>query len=106
MASVGEVGEGAPLTDGKTETIARIIRGRIGRPIRNLLVVGCGSGVEAAILARELGADVIGIDLNSTFDPRASVKVRLLHGLSFPMNHSTLSSRITHSSIFRITGVL
>jgi SAM-dependent methyltransferase len=80
MASVGEVGAGAPLTDGKTEAIARIIRGRIGRPIRNLLVVGCGSGVEAAILARELGADVIGIDLNSTFDPRASVEARLLRG--------------------------
>jgi SAM-dependent methyltransferase len=83
MTSVGEK-SGAPfneiLADGKTEAIAKIIRGRYPGPINRLLVVGCGSGVEAAILARELGADVVGVDLDSNFDPKAAGLVNLRHG--------------------------
>ena len=67
-------------SDGKTEVLAGIIRERTGAPIRRLLVVGCGSGVEAAILARELGAEVVGIDLNDSFDSAAAAAVELRRG--------------------------
>lgn len=50
-----------------------------GKPDR-LLVVGCGSGVEAAVLAQSLGAEVIGIDLNDDFDPEAGRHARLQAG--------------------------
>lgn len=63
--------------NGKTELLARIIQSHHGPPIRRLLVVGCGSGDEAAILKQELGCEVIGIDVVTTFDPRAASYVQL-----------------------------
>ena len=39
------------LSDRKTEKVAEIISERISQNIGNILVVGCGSGLEAAILA-------------------------------------------------------
>ena len=69
----------SPL-DRKTEAIAAIVRERIGSPILRLLVVGCGSGVEAATLARQLGAQVVGIDLRDSFDPSAAAAADLRQG--------------------------
>lgn len=61
----------ANLTDSKTEKVAEIIR-RIHRgAIENLLVVGCGEGIEAAILAQRLDAKVVGIDVEDNFDKEA-----------------------------------
>ena len=71
---------GALLRDGKTEVLAAIIRGRVERPIRRLLVVGCGSGTEAAVLAAELQTEVIGIDLEAPFDSAAAALVDLRRG--------------------------
>lgn len=68
------------LRDGKTEVLARIIRGKRGAAIRRALVVGCGSGVEAAILGRELGAAVVGIDVVADFDSSAASMVDLREG--------------------------
>lgn len=68
------------LRDGKTEVLAGIIRERNGAPIRRLLVVGCGSGVEAAILAGELGAEVVGVDVDDSFDTAAAAAVELRRG--------------------------
>jgi ubiquinone/menaquinone biosynthesis C-methylase UbiE len=48
--------------DGKTEVISDMIKERMDRPVRRLLVTGCGTGIEAAILAQRLEAHVIGID--------------------------------------------
>lgn len=73
-------GMNTAFRDGKTEAVAGMIRERTGAPIRRLLVVGCGSGVEAAILSRELGAEVIGVDLLTSFDPAAAAAVDLRQG--------------------------
>jgi ubiquinone/menaquinone biosynthesis C-methylase UbiE len=56
--------------DGKTERICGLIAA-IHPRIKTLLVVGCGKGIEAAILAEVLGASVTGIDLQDTFDADA-----------------------------------
>jgi ubiquinone/menaquinone biosynthesis C-methylase UbiE len=81
-------GKHTAFRDGKTEALAGLIRERARVPIRSLLVVGCGSGVEAAILARELGAHVVGVDLDGSFDAAAAAAVDLRRGdatcLDFP----------------------
>ncbi len=59
------------LTDSKTEKVARIIQKSYPSEIKKLLVVGCGSGKEAAILAQQLNAEVTGIDLEENFDAEA-----------------------------------
>ncbi len=79
MASAGNAMFTAPFSDGKTEALAGIIQKYAG-PIRRVLVVGCGSGFEAAILAQELQAEVVGIDLDSEFDPLAATKAELRRG--------------------------
>jgi len=56
--------------DGKTDRICGLITA-IHPHIKKLLVVGCGYGTEAAILAEKLGAEVIGIDTQDNFDPEA-----------------------------------
>jgi SAM-dependent methyltransferase len=63
------------LADGKTEYIARILA-REGFPEGGrVLVVGCGEGLEAAILAHRLRAQVTGIDF-PTFDGRPNLLPR------------------------------
>jgi SAM-dependent methyltransferase len=76
------------LRDRKTEALASIIREHVGHRIDRLLVVGCGSGMEAAVLARELGVRVVGVDLHGSFDHSAAAAVELRRGdatrLDFP----------------------
>jgi ubiquinone/menaquinone biosynthesis C-methylase UbiE len=60
------------LTDTKTEKVAGIIAQVYHHRIDRLLVVGCGDGVEAAILSSRLDASVTGIDVADSFDPTAS----------------------------------
>src|SRR6185369_8368843 len=66
--------------DLRTEALADLILGSTSRPIRRLLVVGCGSGKEAAVLAEVLEAETTGIDIVEKFDPEAAMVVRLLYG--------------------------
>ncbi len=56
--------------DGKTERICALIAA-IHPRIEKLLVVGCGKGIEAAILAQGLGVAVTGVDTLDDFDPDA-----------------------------------
>jgi ubiquinone/menaquinone biosynthesis C-methylase UbiE len=60
------------LSDSKTEIVARLIKQFHPDIINKLLVVGCGSGLEAAILAQQLPAEVSGIDLKNEFDAEAA----------------------------------
>jgi SAM-dependent methyltransferase len=64
----------------KTEAIAAIVCQRMAGPIGRFLVVGCGSGEEAAILSRVLGGGGIGIDLKAAFDPAAARAADLRQG--------------------------
>lgn len=59
------------LVDRKTERVCAMISSHCSRKIEQLLVVGCGSGLEAAILAKGLGTHVTGIDVETDFDLRA-----------------------------------
>jgi len=67
--------------DRKTEKVADLLR-ELARdsPIVDLLVVGCGDGIEAAILSQQLGANVTGIDVADAFDPAAAATVSLRVG--------------------------
>jgi ubiquinone/menaquinone biosynthesis C-methylase UbiE len=57
------------VKDKKTECVAKIITEKFGKKIASVLVVGCGSGVEAAVLSQCLDAEVVGIDVIDNFDP-------------------------------------
>lgn len=77
-----------PPIGGKTEHLADIIARHFGRPLRRMLVVGCGSGREAAVLARRLRCEVVGIDIATRFDVESARHARLEYGdatsLSYP----------------------
>src|SRR5688572_9042398 len=69
-----------PLYDSRTEVLAHLILERHPQRVRRLLVVGCGSGKEAVVLAQILGAETIGIDVVKDFDPAAAALVDLRRG--------------------------
>jgi SAM-dependent methyltransferase len=92
-AAANDPSAGAPefaLTraDRRTEVVVHIIRRHHGGPLRRLLVVGCGTGREAAVLGSLLHARVTGIDLRDDFDASArrvaSLEVADAHNLPFP----------------------
>jgi ubiquinone/menaquinone biosynthesis C-methylase UbiE len=68
------------LRDSKTEIVASLIKKIYPGKINKLLVVGCGSGLEAAILAQQLPAEVSGIDLKNEFDAEAAKVATLQTG--------------------------
>jgi SAM-dependent methyltransferase len=58
---------GASSEAAKTNALLGLILQRLDRRPSRALVVGCGSGYEAGILARTLGTDTIGIDIGAEF---------------------------------------
>lgn len=59
------------MSDSKTAAIANILARQFSVRPKNVLVVGCGSGIEAAILADSFRARVVGIDIDDSFNPAA-----------------------------------
>lgn len=79
------------IIDGaKSEASIRVISNALKQPPRNILVVGCGAGHEAGILARAFRAETIGIDIGNqySFDHEgaspAELKIMDAQKLSFP----------------------
>jgi SAM-dependent methyltransferase len=74
--------------DRNSYIVAGLIRASMGRLPKRVLVVGCGTGREAAQLAVTLGAEVIGIDIHPRWDPGAAAVAKLQYGdataLDFP----------------------
>jgi ubiquinone/menaquinone biosynthesis C-methylase UbiE len=68
------------LDDPKTQVLADLIRGHCTTVPDTILVVGCGNGIEAAVLGGSLGARVTGIDLETDFDERALRLADLKYG--------------------------
>ncbi|MEL6981449.1 MAG: class I SAM-dependent methyltransferase [Actinomycetota bacterium] len=66
------------MPDRKIDVLCRLLSDQIGdQPVDDVLVVGCGSGHEAAFLADYFSAKVVGIDLGGDFDPAAAAKADL-----------------------------
>lgn len=81
QANVEPAGGTAELVvDRKAECLAALIARQMRTQPKEVLVVGCGSGVEAAALARQLDSVVIGVDLDDRFDARAARCVQLQRG--------------------------
>jgi len=76
------------LAEPKTCSLAALLKSRLARAPTRILVVGCGRGKEAAVLANFFKADVTGIDLRQDFDPAAASLAQLQEGdamnLAFP----------------------
>jgi len=68
------------FSDPKTSLLADMVQDRQDSVALQLLVVGCGEGNEAAVLAQRLEAQVTGIDIVPHFDPRAAALVDLREG--------------------------
>lgn len=68
----------SPFADPKVTALSRLaLLLAPEAEIERVLVVGCGAGTEAAVLADQLGAEVVGIDLEDDFDPEASERADL-----------------------------
>ncbi len=66
------------VADRKIAVLCELLAGRMGDdPVDDILVVGCGSGREAAHLAHFFSARVVGIDLGGRFDPDAAARADL-----------------------------
>jgi ubiquinone/menaquinone biosynthesis C-methylase UbiE len=81
------------IANKRTSVLSELIASRLTESANELgrsklLVVGCGSGIEAAVLAKDLNAEVTGVDLSTDFDPRACQVATLQQGdataLEFP----------------------
>lgn len=68
------------LGDFKTPVLAQFISEQCANKPRSILVVGCGIGIEAAVLGLLLKTQVTGIDLEINFDERAAQIANLRYG--------------------------
>lgn len=68
------------FSDPKTVILADLICQQEKATPSKILVVGCGKGIEAAVLAQHLKASVTGIDIVTDFDARACMFADLRYG--------------------------
>lgn len=66
--------------DLKIEKMANIILDNYSKTITKLLIIGCGTGVEAIILSKILNTQVIGLDLIDNFETSLPANVILKTG--------------------------
>jgi SAM-dependent methyltransferase len=60
---------GPALQDPKARSLAELIKSRLARPPTRILVVSCGGGKDAAVLAAYFNAEVTSIDVRQGLDP-------------------------------------
>ena len=66
------------MSDAATDALCSQLSDIVGdAPIRDVLVVGCGSGAEAAFLSCFFHSKVVGIDVKDGFDPAAAAEADL-----------------------------
>lgn len=68
------------ISNPRTSSISKIIAERLKIVNPRILVVGCGSGKEAAVLACDLNAEVIGVDILEQFDANSANFAKLQQG--------------------------
>ena len=56
----------------RTAVLAKLLSARRRIPITRILVVGCGHGFDAGVLARHFGCPTVGIDITDSFDAAAA----------------------------------
>jgi SAM-dependent methyltransferase len=84
------------MRDHRATSLAGIVR-RFFSPVRNVLVVGCGDGMEAAVLASNLGASVTGIDVETKFNQEAARFATLQYGNALEMEFEDASFDLVYS---------
>ncbi len=85
------------ISNPRTLAIAEILFDKGVAPGASIVVVGCGSGREAAVLADRLQARVTGIDVISGFDPVAAQWAQLQVGDAQAMNFTDASFDVVFS---------
>lgn len=92
MSAFNDVAFNEEVKGEKTEALIEVLSEFANRKLNDILVVGCGSGREAGMLARAFGADVVGIDLGDdyAFDHQGSAPAKLFlmdaRDMTFPCN--------------------
>lgn len=81
----------------RTSVLTGLLAEQCGVERPRVLVVGCGQGIEAAVLATDMGADVTGIDLDPRFDPEATRHARLTQGDATALTFADSSFDIVYS---------
>jgi len=87
----------AAISSARTSAIAAIMAEKLGVRRKSILVVGCGSGKEAAVLASDLESRVIGIDIAADFDPGAARLVKLQRGDATALEFQDQSFDVVYS---------
>lgn len=85
------------VSNPRTSVLTGLIAARCGVQRPRILVVGCGRGIEAAVLAQDLDAEVTGIDIEPRFDPEATRHARLMLGDATSLDFPDASFDIVYS---------
>ncbi len=85
------------VSNPRTSVLTGLIAARCGVQRPRVLVVGCGRGIEAAVIAQDLDAEVTGIDIEPRFDPEAARYAHLTLGDATSLDFPDASFDIVYS---------